>query len=379
MADLKNASMSGGVGNDTITYVNFINSTIFANAGNDIVTLTSVSMDGGLIDLGDGNDTLSINQFTTTSSPQSVVIDGGQGTDTLRLRQYKAQDLQWSWADQVGWQLRNKDGTSNFAVVNNVENVMYAGGVKARFATEAIESSGSTFNVGKIFVTGTAVADTITAFAGSQTDVTVRAGKGNDTINFFSSFSSAGYRLSLLDGGVGKDTLVLSGDTNDYKFEFVSGSYYLQALIGNNWTYLAKLTAIEKVTFSDGVTGTLGSRGVSLLATDASVSLFGTRGSDTLTGGKGDDTITPFAGNDVIDLRAGGSDLVSISNNLYLAPLTAVTIYGRQRDDALELDRNYTLISDSRSYTSSAPTGIQVGDLVLGWDNGAKTVFHFKE
>lgn len=378
MVDLKNDTLNGTNNRDKISYDVFLNGTVFALAGDDSVAFKTVQ--GGLIDLGEGNDKLWINQFTNLKSQDRIVIDGNTGSDILYLKQYKAEDLQWYWADQVGWKLRNKDGTLDYAIVKNVENIWYAGGIKAKLTTEKMIKSNREITIGKMTTTGTAGVDVITAFVGDQTDAFIRTGKGNDTINLYSSFSAESNRLSFIDGGAGIDTLFLSDSTDAYKFEFISGKLYLQTYVKGTWSNIAQLTGIENITFKNEVTGTIGSNGVSLLAPRADTSLFGTSGGDTFTGGSGDDTITPFTGNDVIDLRAGGSDLVLFSSDLYSASLTEVTVYGRQRDDTFLVDGYFKIISDLRSYNSNE---IQVGDVTICWttnlDNGPKTIFHFKE
>lgn len=389
MVDLINKTLRDTKGLNSFSYDRFVNSYLYALAGNDVVTI--VSMESGLIDLGPGNDSLSIEQFSLSPSASTVTIAGGLGTDKLTFTQFKAQDFQWRWSDG-SWELQSQDGKRLIAFVGGVEGIEYSDKVNATLSRSEQKVDTKTVTLGRINFTGTSLGDTITGYQDYQTSTTIAAGDGNDLIKFYydsSKFSGITHRIALIDGGNGSaDTfaLYIGSNLNFYdliKFEKTGNDWFLRGT-GTYSVFVAKLVNIENIALENGVVGTLQANGINFKLPDSGALAHGSSGADTFTGGKGNDTIRPGSGDDYIDLRAGGSDVVSINSFDYsdslAPPLSEVTIVGfrggTKGDDKFSVMGNYWPISDTRKY--NANTGLATGDVTIGWDNGAKTIFHFK-
>lgn len=361
MADLINAVWKGTNKADKKSFGTLDRGTVLAGAGNDIISIDQAQ--GGLVDLGAGNDILNLPAFFSSGSNQLVTtIDGGTGIDTVNLTSFVTLGMVWNYESGVGWHLID-DTNTELALLKNVERIGFADGVKA------------SLGAGVITMTGTKGDDTIWASSNNSTDVVVQGGAGNDEIEFEFNYSDVHHTLSVLDGGAGTDQLTIARAAGQFRFVNSNGTWFVQTGADNSWKYVAELAGIEKLQFDSGVTGSLGTNGVALRAGNGGALLNGTSGADTMTGGAGSDTFRSFAGNDVIDLRAGGSDLLQFEDSEYVLPRTQVTIIGRKQDDTIEVTNDYyKIISDTRKFDAS---GVQVGDLVLGWANNATTVFHF--
>ena len=89
---VSNASIDLGAGNDTLTLANGTNSatvanteTIIGGSGNDTITLATAATNAS-IDLGAGNDTLAFGNFTNSATVANVeTLIGGNGNDTITL------------------------------------------------------------------------------------------------------------------------------------------------------------------------------------------------------------------------------------------------------------------------------------------------------
>ncbi len=85
-------SIDLGAGNDTLTLGDFTNTgsmtnveTLIGGAGNDTITYTTL-VSKGSINLGDGTDTLTFGDFANTATVSDVEsITGGSGADTITL------------------------------------------------------------------------------------------------------------------------------------------------------------------------------------------------------------------------------------------------------------------------------------------------------
>lgn len=105
--------------------------------------------------------------------------------------------------------------------------------------------------------------------------------------------------------------------------------------------------------------------GVINTAGKSAATLTGTSGDDSFKGSAGNDAFYGLGGNDIFDLRAGGVDRVDLAD-IYSAGLTEVKIIGRKADDTLFAPDGSEIELDTRTYNKA---GIQVGALVLRWDN----------
>lgn len=202
MVDLIKKSWKGTRKSNRLIIGKFDQGTILAASGNDQITISAAQ--GGLIDLGANNDTLSIASFFSTDNNQLITtIEGGTGNDRLVFSELSKTDLKWLFKAGKGWSVFD---TNEFALVRNIETVTFQDKVNMTLWMN-----------GQARITGTDASDVIAATTDQTTRVTVSAGAGDDYISlngYVSSFSSS---LSLIDGGVGQDTLGQQGDQSQYR------------------------------------------------------------------------------------------------------------------------------------------------------------------
>ena len=358
MVDLIKKTWRGTRKADKVKFNNVDQGSILAAEGNDAIEI--IAIQGGSINLGAGNDLLSIASFFSETALQPITtIDGGAGSDTLNLSELSTSGFQWQFKQGQGWSISDY---GQFALVRNVEIVKFEDNVQMSLKMN-----------GTATLTGTSGSDTIEATTDDTTRVTVIAGVGDDIITlngFAGSFSNA---ISLIDGGVGNDTLRQKLNQDKQRVIQSRSGWYLQTKEAGSWAFSARLTNIEKITFGDGSAIELGSAGVINTAGATAATLTGTSGDDTFKGSAGDDSIIGLGGNDTIDLTAGGADTVNLAD-VYLAGLTEITIIGRKADDTIYTPSGQVILSDKRSYNGA---GIQVGEIVLQWANSATLVANF--
>jgi Ca2+-binding RTX toxin-like protein len=151
-------------------------------------------------------------------------------------------------------------------------------------------------------------ADRITGGAGADV---MQGGGGNDT--FVVTTTEA--LTDTIDGGIGVDTIEVTGSINMLSFNSVSSS--IEAWLGTggsltgssaaNTFDLSNLTSVTGLTFVDGSTGN-----DILIGSSFADELRGGGGADRLTGGGGNDTLTGGGGNDVFIFTASaGSDRIT--------------------------------------------------------------------
>lgn len=356
MVDLVKKLWRGSGKADKLTLGQFDQGTILAGNGNDQITIDAVQ--GGLIDLGANNDILSIVSFFSMGANQLVTtIDGGKGSDRLEFSALSTSDLKWLFKKGQGWSVSD---VNEFALVKNVETVVFQDKVNMTLTMD-----------GKAKITGTAEADTIQATTDEMTRVTVSAGAGDDFITLNGSVSRFSSSLSLIDGGDGQDTLEQQGDQKGYRLTQSRSGWHLQTRGDDaRWRFAGRLVNIEKVAFGDGSTIELTQTGVINTAGKTAAVLNGTSGDDSFKGSVGNDTFNGFGGNDVFDLRAGGADSIDLAD-VYSAGLTEVKVIGRKVDDVLYAPNGSEIEIDTRAYNKA---GIQVGELVLRWDNAVVSI-----
>lgn len=360
MVDLIKKTWRGTSRVDKRTFGRFDQATILAGNGNDRIEIDAAQ--GGLIDLGANNDYLSIFSFFAADGNQLVTtIDGGAGSDTLVLKSLSTAGLKWSFEAGKGWHVID---ANEFAFIRNIETVVFEDGVRMSLNMSGMAT-----------ITGTQNTDTIEATIDSSTRVTVNAGAGDDYISISGPGRNFSANLSLVDGGVGNDTLAQSGSQTTNRFTQSRGSWYLRTENdAGRWGFASRLVNIEKITYDDGSSIELGLTGVKNTAGNTPATLIGTSGDDTFKGSAGNDSFESFGGNDIFDLRTGGVDTIDFAE-FYGAGLTEVTIIGRKIDDTLLIPSGESILSDNRTYNKD---GINIGEAVLQWSNSATTVFYFK-
>ena len=343
------------------------NVTVNAGTGNDRVVLTGV--DAAVVDLGTGNDVLSISTLggvgfndydITTGAGQDTIQLAGSGaaaTTTARatvVRDFTVGDAgdrfelrtvangtfaATSWVNttnftgltsltqdmfdtgylrllQDGTDLllqSDRDGTgaaSMFVTIARLSNT-YTGGFTA-FNFDGMIGSLTLTGIGALneTLTGGSKADTLSG--GDGNDVLIGLA-GNDTLD-------GGNGDDLLNGGVGDDTLIGGAGTDT--------ATYADATVGvtvNLSVTGAQTTGAGSDTLS-GIENLIGSAFGDTLTGDAGANrLEGGAGNDTLSGGAGDDTLVGGAGDDTliggagIDTATYADATVGVTVNLGLA------------------------------------------------------------
>ena len=310
---------------------------LFANEGNDNISVASavtvpVELHGGagndtlqggagsdLLDGGDGDDSL-------VATSGNDTLDGGAGNDTLR-------------AGSGNDSLIGGDGLDSLMAAAG--NDMLDGG-----AGDDTLRGGS----GSDILYGGDGDDSLVATTGNDTlygglgNDTLRAGSGNDVVYGGDGDDSlmGGSGWDTLDGGAGNDTLrggsgrdVMYGSAGDDSLIGGSGIDTLDGGAGNDTIRAGSGTDVAYG--GDGDDSLIGGAGADTLLAGA--------GNDTLDGGSGDDYLDGGAGNDNLDGGAGadvlvggdGSDVLvgGAGNDFLIGGLGSDSLLGNAADDIL--------------------------------------------
>ena len=358
-------NVTGGSGNDLITYSRRINNTIKTGAGNDRINtgLGNDNVDGGL-----GSDTLIIDYSSNTfagSAPAAGIYSyfygNGSGTFQAYIHpNYSYDNVSFSnieqfqitgttAADQIdtgaGDDTINSGGgndTINSGAGNDIINagegndqISNASGLDsvdgglgidtidtADFSTASTDLSIDDTDTGKSYnIAGGIRISNVERFTnmtlGSGNDLltysrritnTIKAGSGNDRIN-------AGLGNDNVDGGVGSDTLIIDYSSNTYAgsepaagisgYANKNGSGYFQAYFNASY-------GRDTISFSNieqlQITGTIAADQIDTGAGDDTINSGG--GNDTINSGAGNDIISAGAGNDILTGGLGADRLL---------------------------------------------------------------------
>jgi hypothetical protein len=255
--------------------VAFNNSYLLGGKGND--TLTGDDVNGGEINGNIGNDSIFLNNDSTTGFNQ--YIGGGQGNDLIRVAGY--------YTDSI------IDGNKGIDTIIIESGVHSGSSVNGGEGNDIIRSSGLSKG---IVLNGDIGNDTIAsgtaATLSTALGATITGGEGNDTIV---SFANAG-QSSTIDAGVGADTVVT-----------VDGSITStgkETIIFN----AGDSVAASKATASAGVGGTLDT-------------------AFTITYGKGVDTLLGINTSDKIDIDFDAKSVTNVNGGNLTAVLASNVVY----------------------------------------------------
>ena len=306
---------------------------------------------GNVINLGAGNDTLTIDLQALNNT---TTLAGGSGTDTLVIAANTGSATITQDATVTGWE------TVSFAtagIAGTFATIVNDAGVAAA-ATQTINGSNLTGTLlwngaaeldGKFSISGGSGADSLTG--GSLVD-TITAGLGADVI-------TGGLGADSLTGGLGVDTFVYAtvaqsnGSNTDTITDFVTGTDKLQVTL--DYSALTSALDINTTRASAGVAGTTlaqdalsGQRGqfiydttasalyvnfnndnllttsdykinlnaaatatASIVEGDINFVITGGTNADVITAGSGADTISGGAGADLINGGVGVDQITS--------------------------------------------------------------------
>jgi Ca2+-binding RTX toxin-like protein len=340
----QNAWFRGTDGRDFIEPFSNLNDTFEGGKGDDIIHSGYQSASGNdtfLYSRGDGNDVIREQTWKSFSSSE---------TDTLKLTDIDSSDIQLT---KSGNDLLVKILSTNETITilgqfgdgadapgTGLEYIEFANGNRwARDTIASIAASSSPF------IAGTNGNDTLVGSAFSQN---IYGEAGNDTLDgqggsdllygglgddrLIISVSNEG-DLVTVDGGVGTDTLDLSGLGVAAWVDLVTNGAEVRTrdqadLAGGTWRDVADVARVENVTgtaFSDQISGDAGNN--ILTGGGGDDILDGRSGDDVVLGGAGGDTLTGGMGVDRLD-GGDGADIIN-------GGLGADTLIGGAGNDTL--------------------------------------------
>jgi len=263
-----------------------------------------------VVDLGDGDDTLSLNQMTLNASTQS--FKGGDGTDTVGFTGNVANLGALFHGFEYGL-ITNATGTydigdSGITLVNIIssQGVLAFNNVKSDSSTWLNGSQPSLMTVNVIdAATRTDDSHTIQLFNNADLGNSVVGLNAPDLsiLNIYSANSPHTVYLSTLGSASDAATLNIHGG-GKLTLEATTGSTsYIDAIISDN------TAGFDMTGLLDG-SKALVATGVTISGGSGADVLVGGTGADTIFAGGGNDTVHGSLGIDHINLTGGGIDIL---------------------------------------------------------------------
>ncbi|MBM0106341.1 autotransporter outer membrane beta-barrel domain-containing protein [Steroidobacter sp. S1-65] len=186
-----------------------VDGTYSGTAGNDTFTAAGTVSGAGTIDLGDGDDVLTIQD----GAALNMVIDGGAANDTVALDSASA--LTFAGAEVSGFErlLKQNVGTATLVGVHSYDNTTVEGGT---LDVEGVVETGTLFvndgttlridgtvqalGAAQTAITGSAGVDTVVVNAGGSLLATGDLGEGDDVLDVAGTLDTGAGALSLGDG-----------------------------------------------------------------------------------------------------------------------------------------------------------------------------------
>lgn len=343
--NVENFSISGTSKDDNIV-VSYGNNEIRTGAGNDRVTINAGSYSStsnrGFVDGGLGFDFLTVDLSSQTNNLNFSSLQNMSALGVFAATNFEQFDIKTgSGNDTViqsaiinGAVLRANDvirtGAGNDIINAGLgDDSVYGGdGIDRLIADFSIGDTGSglTFNGGTQFgsafrnVSSTSSTRLDSIFFDRVEEFTVTGTSKNDTITTYggNDIINGGAGNDILDGGVGNDKLTGGTGNDTYIVDSIGDNVFeTSTLITEIDTVEASITYtlgvnLENLTLtgSGAIDGTGNSLNNTLTGNSRNNTLNGGAGNDTLIGGGGSDILVGGAGNDVL---TGG-----LSNDLFL-------------------------------------------------------------
>ncbi|MGY3496334.1 calcium-binding protein [Bradyrhizobium sp. USDA 4502] len=318
----------GTDGKDVIQLSSGSDDTVEAGKGDDVIysgDYVGSGSDTFVYSRGDGNDVI---------SEQSKNVFASQETDILLFRDIDASDVLLT---RSGNDLLVKILSTNETItvlgqfIDGLSEAAGSGLEAIKFANGDQWGRQTIFSVAlsmSPFIAGTNGNDTL---IGASTSQNVYGEAGNDTLDgrggsdllygglgddrLIISISAPG-DLVTADGGVGTDTLDLSGFGAAAWVDLVTNGAEVRTrdqgdLSSGTWRDVAEVARVENITgtaFSDQISGDAGDNVI--IGGGGNDTLDGRSGNDILLGGSGDDNLTGGMGADLLD-GGDGADVLS--------------------------------------------------------------------
>jgi Ca2+-binding RTX toxin-like protein len=324
-------SFAGGSGDDSFTFVAGTGLTsadaIDGGAGNDTLILTGNSAVAATNFTNVSNiETITISHTTTdvAITPADTLVAAGT-TLTLDASSLTTGTLAFNGAAETNGSFDIKGGAANDTMTGSAQDDSLAGGANH---------------------------DSITAGAGNDF---VTGGGGDDIFVF-----AAGIGLTSADtvnGGMGNDTLGLTGNSAIALTDFDNVSNIEAIIVGNTTTNIAITTTDAFVVTAASLsfdassltTGTLNFDGSA--ETDGQFGITGGAANDTMMGGGLDDTLAGGSGNDSLTGGVGNDSFVFAAGAAGLTSLD--TVKGGAGTDTLNLTGNAAIAINDFSNVSN--------------------------
>ncbi len=318
-----NGSVDLGAGQDTLTLANGTNTltvanteTVIGGTGDDTVMLSTAAV-GTSINLGGGNDKLTLGNFVNTATVANVeTIIGGSGNDTITLFSALTAAMQVDLGAGSNKLILAAGG--NLGIARNVNTLVGSGG-----------------------------ADVI-ALATALVNGSIDLGTGIDSLTLANGTNSASVaNVEALVGGEGDDAITLTTSLSPgVSVDLGAGNNKLILAAGGMGTIRNVRTLIggagnDNITFATGLSSgsvDLGG-GSDKLALAGGGNALTAANVETLIGGSGADAVTlsTTAVNSNIDL-GGGNDALYFANSTNMATVANTeTIVGGSGNDTITL------------------------------------------
>ncbi len=367
---------------------------LLTGSGADDVTVTTSSTMAVMANLGDGNDSVTLD-FTSSGPNTNVTLDGSTGTNSLALRNLNAMSVDYDIQAADKGQLTfdgasapalvfDKFGTVDTSQINvetwridlltQVPNLILEDGPAAGQVTLRGAQAGGMPNT-----TIGSTARTVTLNSGDdaqQLSVTtnrynaasgrtmnVNLQQGNDTLVLADGVGING----TINGGPGTDTLDYSAYTTAVTVDLPSSSATNLGTLANGTTG----NSFENVTTGSGNDSVIADADTNVIMTgDGDDNVIGGRGGDTIQTGSGADTIsvTSSEGNSAVNVDAGADDdQIFVGNNMqHLGAFTQdVNIVGGGGTDSIVVTDSMDSTDNTAKITDRLIQGLSQGDINL--------------
>ena len=288
--------LSGGEGNDLL-HGGTGSDTLLGGSGNDII-------------ISQQSDRSSLENSTSPNSPR-LFLDGGEGIDTLSV------DLS-NQTENIIFDTSRPQQSLQLADGTHIINFEVLADIKTGSGNDIIVQLGRVDNI-------------------------IQTGAGDDEVNPGSSV-----QLDQIDGGEGKDKLVLNYSNETQRYLTASGNTYM-------------LTDLKQATTS--TVQALNFEQVEITGTPNNDSIAGTRGDDILLGGLGDDILNGLGGNDRLSGDDGNDVVIATTRSIGSSEAQAdylVNLDGGAGIDTLSVDLSQKL--DSITLDSTNPQRVALSD-----------------
>lgn len=279
--------------------------------GADTVAVTAGTSGKLSVNMGAGNDTVSLSTVAAT-----YTVAGGDGTDTLVYTGATAVAAA-ATANVTGFEAVRLTNGASFNLATST--VTYTGAAGGTYTGLTAATAGATVNAEAGGTVTLAASATASEYTGTADAVTVNVGKATTAGALSATVSTSGIETVTVNNlSLGTDvTSARTITVSDAKMKTlaVSGGAQPTTVSGGG----AALTSVNTTGVIGNVTfnGTVAATGAAITAGAGNDNLTGGAGVDTIIGGAGNDTISGGAGADVLT-GGDGADVFSIAANTAL-------------------------------------------------------------